>query len=91
MRSEDYYLNLGFIIPQGINKVISMLTEILDGDNLSNISYQTFYALKEEFIDNDTKIEKLEKHLKEIAKQHDLYKRLITVPGIGLITATALM
>ena len=81
----------GFIIPQGINKVIPMLTEILDGDNLSNISYQTFYALKEEFIDNDIRIETLEKHLKEMAKQHDLYKKLITVPGIGLITATALI
>ena len=81
----------GFIIPQGINKVIPMLTEILDGDNLSNISYHTFYALKEEFIDNDIRIETLEKHLKEMAKQHDLYKKLITVPGIGLITATALI
>jgi transposase len=81
----------GFIIPQGINKVIPMLTEILDGDNLSNISYQTFYALKEEFIDNDIRIEILEKHLKEMARQHDLYKKLITVPGIGLITATALI
>ena len=68
-----------------------MLTEILDGDNLSNISYHTFYALKEEFIDNDIRIETLEKHLKEMAKQYDLYKKLITVPGIGLITATALI
>ena len=84
-------LEFGFTIPQGINKVMPMLTEILDGDNLSNISYQTFYALKEEFIENNNKIEELEKHLKGIAKQHDLYKRLITVPGIGLITATALI
>jgi transposase len=84
-------LEFGFTIPQGINKVIPMLTEILDGDNLSNISYQTFYALKEEFIENDNKIKTLERHLKEIAKQHDLYKRLDTVPGIGLITATALI
>ena len=84
-------LEFGFIIPQGINKVIPMLTEILDGDNLGNISHQTFYALKEEFIENDNKIKTLERQLQEIAKQHDLYKRLDTVPGIGLITATALI
>ena len=84
-------LEFGFIIPQGINKVIPMLNKILDGGNLSDISYQTFYALKEEFIDNDSRIEALEKQLKEIAKQHELYKRLVTVPGIGLITSTAII
>lgn len=42
---------LGFIIPQGINKVIPKLIEILDSDILSQISYQTFNDLKEEFLD----------------------------------------
>lgn len=46
----------GLIIPQGINKVISKLTEILNSENLSQLSYQMFSELKEEFVDNDKKI-----------------------------------
>jgi transposase len=46
-------LEFGFIIPQGINKVIDKLNEILDSNELSAISRQTFNKLKEEFITND--------------------------------------
>ncbi len=81
----------GLIIPQGINKVISTLTEILDSGALSQLSYQTFSELKEEFIDNNKKITELEKRLKIIAGELDKYKQLTVIPGIGLITATALI
>jgi len=83
-------LEFGFIIPQGINKVIDKLNEILDSNELSAISRQTFNNLKEEFITNDNRVKELEKRLKLLASQCDVYKRLITIPGIGLITATAL-
>ncbi|WP_342271323.1 hypothetical protein [Candidatus Tisiphia endosymbiont of Parasteatoda lunata] len=46
----------GFTIPQGINKIITKLTEILDEGDLSQLSYQTFSELKEEFVENDKKI-----------------------------------
>lgn len=81
----------GFIIPQGINKVTAKLTEILDEGKLSDLSYQTFNELKEEFIDNDKKIKELEKRLKIIANGLDKYQQLIAIPGLGLITATALI
>ena len=48
----------GLIIPQGINKVISKLTEILDSGALSDLSYETFSELKEEFINSNKKIYK---------------------------------
>ena len=83
-------LEFGFIIPQGINKVIDKLNEILDSNELSAISRQTFNNLKEEFITNDNRVKELEKRLKLLASQCDVYKRLITIPGICLITATAL-
>ena len=46
----------GIIIPQGINKIITKLNEVLDSKKLSLISQQTFCDLKEEFIENDKKI-----------------------------------
>ena len=49
----------GFVIPQGINKIMTKLTEILDEGALSQLSYRTFSELKEEFLENDKKIKEL--------------------------------
>ena len=65
----------GIIIPQGINKITAKLTEILDNEDLSQISYQTFSALKEEFIENDKKIKDLENRLKIMASELDKYQQ----------------
>ena len=81
----------GLTIPQGINKIITKLTEFLDDGVLSQMSYQTFSDLKEEFLDNDKKIKELEKRLKIIATGLDKYQQLTSIPGLGLITATALV
>ncbi len=72
----------GLIIPQGINKVISKLTEILDSGALSDLSYETFSELKEEFINSNNKIIELEKRLKILAGELEQYKRLTSIPGI---------
>ena len=81
----------GLIIPQGINKITAKLTEALDNGYLSQMSNQTFLDLKEEFLDNDKKIKELEKRLKIIASKLDRYQQLTAIPGLGLITATALV
>lgn len=81
----------GFIIPQGINKIVTKLTEILDEGDLSQLSYRTFSELKEEFLENDKKIKELEQRLKIIASQYSNHQQLMMIPGIGLITATALI
>lgn len=84
-------LEFGFIIPQGINKITDKLTEILDSSQLSGISHKTFSDLKEEFIANNSRIKELENRLNMLASQCDLYKKLEVIPGIGLITGTALV
>lgn len=84
-------LEFGIIIPQGINKITNKLTEILDSNQLSGISYQTFSDLKEEFIANDKRVKEVEKRLKILASHCELYKKLQVIPGIGLITGTALI
>lgn len=81
----------GIIIPEGINKVTAKLTEVLDSGKLSLISQQTFSDLKDEFIENDKKVKDLETRLKIMAGKLDKYQQIITIPGIGLITATALI
>ncbi|MBM3467730.1 MAG: IS110 family transposase [Alphaproteobacteria bacterium] len=81
----------GIIIPQGINKITAKLTEVLDSEHLSQMSYQTFSDLKDEFIENNKKIKELENRLKIIANGLGKYQQVTAVPGIGLITATALI
>ena len=43
----------------------------------------------EEIGDLEFRIKDLEKQLAEIGKQHEVVRRLMTIPGVGLITATA--
>ncbi len=70
---------------------MTKLTEISDEGNLSQLGYQTFSELKEEFLDNDKKIKEIEKRLKIIASNLTQYQRLTAILGLGLITATALI
>jgi hypothetical protein len=53
---------------EAICEAVTKLTEILDEGNLSQLGYQTFSELKEEFLDNDKKITEIEKRLKVIAR-----------------------
>lgn len=82
---------LGIIIPQGVNKIISHLTDMLDGNSLSTMAKETFAALLDEFRQNDKKILDLENRLKQIAKNNEYHKKLMAIPGIGLLGATALI
>jgi transposase len=84
-------LEFGIAIPQGVNKVMLKLIEILDSGKLSDMSYETFNDLRKEFLENDKRIKELEKRLKTIASGLDRYEQLTSIPGIGLITATALI
>lgn len=84
-------LEFGIIIPQGVNKIVAKLTEILDSNQLSDISHQTFSDLKEEFIVNNNRVKEVEKRLRLLASECNLYKKLEEIPGIGLVTGTALV
>ncbi len=62
----------------------------MDGNKLSNKSKETFALLLEEFRDNNKRIIDLEKRLNQIAKNNENHAKLMAIPGVGLITATAL-
>jgi len=81
----------GLIIPQGVNKIIPKLLEFLNNDSLSGMDKTTFTDLLDEFRSIDQRIDLLEDRLREISKNYESYIRLRDIPGIGLITATALI
>lgn len=83
----------GVIIPQGINKIAPNLITILDDKQrkLSDMSQITFQSLLSEFLSVDKRIKELEKRIRLIVSQNDSYKRLIEIPGVGLLTASAML
>jgi transposase len=83
----------GFIIPKGIIPVRKTLPKILEssGDKLTSLSRECFYHLSRELKDIDETINFYEEKLKAILKNSPMCQRLYTMPGIGPITATAIV
>jgi len=84
---------LGIFIPVGSRKVIPAVWAHL-GDADSNIPDVVRPALAEacaEVRDIEHRIDLSERQLKLLAKELSVAQRLLTIPGIGLMTATALV
>jgi transposase len=83
---------LGFFIPEGRKHVLPDAWEIIqDPDsNLPEALRPSLAALCEEIVSLSTRIEEIERQLEALAKQLPVIARLRSVPGIGLLTATAL-
>jgi transposase len=86
-------MEYGLVIPQGISYIRKSLPDILeDGENrLSVLFREQLSGLYEEMVHLDERIEALELSLKTISAQNEDCKRLLTIPGVGLMTATALI
>jgi transposase len=86
-------LEYGIAMAQGINTVKRSMLEVLDGHRtrLSPLCIQTFNELYEELVELNVRIEKYDKQLEHIHRTHPVSKRLATVPGIGPLTATAIV
>jgi len=86
-------MEYGITIPQGINQLRKAIPCILeDADNkLSAYFRELLRELYKEIVYFDKRIDAVELKLKEISDQNEDCKRLLTIPGIGLLTATALV
>lgn len=82
----------GVVAPKGITKLRTLLPEIIgDGDNklhvtdlLKELCSQAYEELKE----LDGRIEQCNHQLEAIANTNSTCQRLMTVPGVGTLTAT---
>jgi len=86
-------MEYGIVIPQGINPLRKAIPDILeDAENsLSSYFRELLRELYEEIVHFDKRIETIELKLKVISEQNEDCKRLLTIPGVGLLTATALI
>ena len=86
-------LEYGIIIPKGISYVRREMPLILEAaDNgLSDLFREILCELYEELVHLDKRVEEMEEKLLRLSRQNEDCQRLLTIPGIGLLTATALV
>jgi transposase len=84
----------GIVLPSGLGQLRKKVVETLELENgrkLSSILYRELMELYAELKSLDERITELEKRLCSLCKEHSSVKRLMTIPGIGFLSATALI
>lgn len=84
----------GIVLPQRIGPFRKQLIESLTEERnkkLSELGHRTIYHLYEDLLVMDDHIERVEKELMAMTKHCESCRRLLTLPGIGWITASALV
>jgi transposase len=83
----------GFVFPLGAAALAGRVKELIeDADSgLSMPLRQLLYELVLEIGESERRVCLVEEELKAIAAQTPVVERLLTIPGIGLLTATALI
>jgi len=86
-------LEYGITIPQGIGYVRKYIPQILENaeNELSHLFREVLQELYEEIKHLDERIQTLESKLESLSAQDENCQRLLSIPGIGLLTATALI
>lgn len=86
-------LEYGITIPQGISKIIPLVTELLDPETqeISPLLKQLLQRMVDEFKEKSQLIKECDKNLKALCETNSQVQSLMTVPGIGTIVATALV
>ncbi len=82
----------GVVIPKGIRYIRSRLPAILEdkANQLTEISRELFAELYDKLVKYDIQIKALSERIAVIFKNNEVCQRLEQVPGIGVLTATAL-
>lgn len=82
---------LGQTIPTGARQVVPHVRELLSEEALPAALCPALASAVEELGALEARIHEVEKQLEAIARESDLVKRLRTIPGIGLLSATAIV
>ena len=83
---------LGHVIPVGSRRLVPAVHALLGEQNaIPQALVPSLIAACEEIVSFEQRIRDIERQLHSLSRQHPVAPRLMTVPGIGLLTATALI
>jgi transposase len=83
----------GIVLPQGMTKFrTSVVRKLQEGQcKLTALSTEMFWQLHDEFLALETRLAYYDEKLAAMGRAHPECQRLQTIPGIGPVTATALV
>ena len=83
----------GIVMPKGVAKFRHTVVSKLEAeqDKLTPLSQEMFWKLVEEFAALEKQLAYYQEKLEALAQSHPECQRLMTIPGIGPLTATALV
>jgi len=83
----------GIVIPKGVSKFRQAVVDKLEceKEKLTPLSQEMFWKLLEEFSALEGQLAYYQEKLETLAKTHPECQRLMTIPGIGPLSATALV
>ena len=86
-------MEYGLVLPQGITHIRKSIPSILeDAENELTVLFRELLAeLYREMVHLDSRIQMLETKLEAICAQNQDCQRLLSIPGVGLLSATALV
>lgn len=86
-------LEYGITVPAGVRHIRNGLLLAIDPhrEKLTKLGWSTICELLDEFHDLEQRISGYDAKIALIAKQSSVAKRLMEVPGIGVLTATAII
>ena len=82
----------GIVVAKGIHHVLNLVARLLDGETLGipTLAAKVLITLAEQLSDLQARIGDLERDLVRWSRDDPVVKCLQTIPGIGIITASAL-
>jgi len=83
----------GIVVVQGISKVRKQLPLILEdqSNGLTSLGREMFQELYQHVVEADQKVTQADARIEKLSQQDEICKRLLKVPGIGPLTATAIL
>jgi len=87
-----HFAEFGIVAAQGPRKVTELVARLRDDDNLGlpEVAQSALLALAEQLESLATRVRAIERQLLAWHRQNAASQRLETIPGVGIITATAL-
>jgi transposase len=84
---------LGYVMPLGAKGVVPRVRELIEDAELEipPASREVFNEICEEIQELESRIRTVERQLETLARQTPVVERLRSIPGIGVLTATALV
>jgi len=86
-------LEYGVVLTPGAARVKSSLcVAIADGDNeLTPLSRESMQDLYDELVDVECRLKKLDNKIRQLCRQNENCQRILKIPGVGELTATAIV